>query len=74
MRGKVVLTLWLNGTETGRWEMAGDNSSLSGAAPLPAGLDRTRPVVVELSISPILREAGAGGRELGLAFGKIGFR
>ena len=74
LRGKVVLTLWLNGAEAGRWEMAGDNSSLSAAAPLPAGLDRTKPVVVELSVTPILQEAGTGGRELGLAFGKIGFR
>jgi len=73
-RGKVTLTVRLNGEEAGRWESEGENSSLQGAAPIPAGLDRNKPVKVELTIEPVLREEGSGGRQLGLAFGKIGFR
>jgi len=73
-RGKVILRVLLNGVEAGRWESAADNSALAGAVRLPPGLERTKPVSVELFIEPVLQEAGDGGRQLGLAFGKIGFR
>jgi hypothetical protein len=73
-RGKVTLAVMLNGEEAGRWVSDEENSSLAVSAPLPAELDRSKPVVVELLISPVLREEGDGGRQLGLAFGKIGFR
>ncbi|MFN0101379.1 MAG: hypothetical protein ACKV2U_04730 [Bryobacteraceae bacterium] len=73
-RGKVVLSVRLNGVEAGRWEMESDSSSLNGNAPLPKSLDRTKPVAVELEVTPVLREEGPGGRLLGLAFGRIGLR
>jgi len=73
-RGPVTLIVMLNGAQAGRWVIAKENSSLAVSTALPASLDRTKPVVVELLISPVLREEGPGGRQLGLAFGKIGFR
>jgi hypothetical protein len=73
-RGKVMLTVLLNGAVAGRWDLAGENSSLSVSAALPTTLDRSKPVVVELLITPAFQEDGDGGRQLGLAFGKIGFR
>lgn len=73
-RGKVTVVALANGLEAGRWEMPREDSALAVSAPLPSGLDRGAPVNVELRIEPVLREEGAGGRELGLAFGKIGLR
>jgi hypothetical protein len=73
-RGKVSITALVNGRETGRWEMPRDDSALSVSAPLPAGLDRTKPVVVEFLITPVIQEEGSEGRQLGLAFGKVGIR
>ena len=73
-RGRVTLVVLLNGTEAARWVMEKENSSLAVSTALPASLDRTKPVVVELLITPVLREEGPGGRQLGLAFGRIGFR
>ena len=73
-RGKVTLLARLNGVEAGRWEVARENMGLAATAALPDGLDRQKEVVVELSITPVLREEGEGGRELGLAFSRVGFR
>jgi len=73
-RAAVTLVLSLNGVEAGRWQMPSENSSLAVAAPIPPALDRARPVKVSVDISPVLTEPGAGGRRLGLAFGKFAFR
>jgi hypothetical protein len=73
-RGRVTLVVSLNGTKAGAWELEGENSSLAVAAVLPPGLNRAKPVSVELLITPVLQEESAGRRELGLPFGKIGFR
>jgi hypothetical protein len=73
-RGRVTVVARLNGLEAGRWEVAGENMGLSAAVPLPGGLERGKEVLVELMIAPVLREDGEGGRELGLAFSRIGFR
>jgi len=73
-RGNVTVTATVNGLEAGRWEMPREDSALSVSAPLPASIDRGAPVNVEIRITPVLREEGTGGRELGLAFGKIGLR
>lgn len=74
VRGAVKLVARVNGTEVGRWEMPRDDSALAVTAPLPAGLDKSEPVRVDFEITPVLREDGTGGRELGLAFSKIGLR
>lgn len=73
-RGNVTVIATVNGVATGRWEMPRDDSALTVSAPLPASIDRASPIDVELHIAPVLREDGPGGRELGLAFGKIGLR
>ena len=73
-RGAVTIVAAVNGVDVGRWVMPKDDSSLAVTVPLPEGLDRTKPVRVEVRITPVLREPGPGGRELGLAFGKIGLR
>jgi hypothetical protein len=54
--------------------MPKEDSSLAVTAALPEGLDRSKPVRVEVRIAPVLREPGPEGRELGLAFVKIGLR
>ncbi len=73
-RGTVTLVVYLNDTEAGRWQMPTENSTLSVAAPLPASIDRAKPLKVSFSVEPVLEEDGDGGRQLGLAFGKFALR
>jgi hypothetical protein len=73
-RGEVTIVAAVNGVDVGRWAMPKEDSSLAVTAALPEGLDRGKPVRVEVRITPVLREPGAEGRELGLAFVKIGLR
>lgn len=73
-RGAVTIVAAVNGVDVGRWVMPKDDSALAVSAPLPEGFDQAKPVEVEVRITPVLREPGPGGRELGLAFGKIGLR
>ncbi|HEU0124203.1 MAG TPA: hypothetical protein VFQ91_26970 [Bryobacteraceae bacterium] len=73
-RGPVTVEALVNGLPAGRWESAHDRQEVLLQGPLPAGLDLGKPLTVEVRISPVLQEGGAGGRALGLAFGKIGVR
>ncbi|MBI2689942.1 MAG: hypothetical protein HYX27_26865 [Acidobacteria bacterium] len=73
-RGAVSITVFANGVAAGKWEMPRDDSSLAVSTPLPAATDRAKPIRIDLRIAPVLREDGSNGRELGLAFGKIGLR
>jgi hypothetical protein len=73
-RGEVTIVAAVNGVDVGRWAMPKEDSSLAVTAALPEGLDRGKPVRVEVRIAPVLREPGPEGRELGLAFVKIGLR
>jgi len=73
-RGAVTVVATVNGRGAGQWTVESDESVLEVAAPLPEGLDRTKPVRVEVTVSPVIREGGTDGRELGLAFVKIGVR
>lgn len=72
--GPVTVEVFIDKVPIVKWVSAKDNSSLMEAAPLPAGIDRSKPFSIEVVVSPTMREDGDGGRELGLAFGKIGVR
>lgn len=73
-RGVVRLEVRVSGVAAGRWELLKDDSPLRAVAALPEGVDRTKPVAVDLIVSPVLNEAGAGGRSLGLAVTRITMR
>jgi len=72
-RPEVKLRASLNGVFAGEWRLTTAGEEINTAVPVPAAVDPSKPIDVELAVDPPIAEIG-GGRRLGLVFGTVGIR